>query len=191
MSKITTHTQDAINRFAQQYKEKQSWVDLLTPIVDQIQELEDAFFEVLDERNVFTAIGEQLDLMGDTVGEPRAARNDTDYRAGIILRIGINVSNGTPEQLIVIYLALTGGAFVDAFDLFPATFLMQLGGLVPVGQESLIATELEKASPAGVRLELNQFDPADVFAFFDDPIGDTFSDTGAPSTGGTFASVVI
>lgn len=56
--------------------------------------------ELIDERRLNTAKGVQLDQIGNLVGELRLSRNDEDYLLGIKLRIAINTSDGTVEDII-------------------------------------------------------------------------------------------
>ena len=188
---ITDHSDKAIARLAQQFKEDGNLEDLIRGLVDEVQELEGVFIDIRDDRWLHNATGEQLDLLGDVVGETRQARDDDDYRTAIYLRIAINISEGTPEQLISILTALAGAIRVDLAEYYPAVVVLQSAGLVPDGQEFFIAVEMQRAAAAGVKLTIHDFDPADVFGFLDDSEALGFGDTGDSEIGGDFASVVI
>lgn len=71
-------------------------------------DLEDLSENLLLQRSVDTAIGVQLDQVGLLVGEVRNGRSDEDFRQAIKLRIAINTSRGTVEDIIQVINLLYG-----------------------------------------------------------------------------------
>ncbi len=77
---------------------------LIAIYISQIQELEQVFFQLINERTLAAAAGVQLAGIGSIVGEERNGRNDTVYRRAIEARILINLSNGTLEDVLAVVL---------------------------------------------------------------------------------------
>jgi hypothetical protein len=75
---------------------------LLAVIISPAQDIEDALQQLKTERWVDTAVGDQLDIIGRIVGQPREGRVDDDYRRFIRARIATNNSDGTFEDLITV-----------------------------------------------------------------------------------------
>ena len=70
---------------------------------DQVQELENAVFDIYNLRDLDVATGETLDYIGGLVGQPRPAGmigDDVAYLALIRGKIQINSSSGEPDRLI-------------------------------------------------------------------------------------------
>jgi hypothetical protein len=96
---------------------------LIAIYIQQIQELETMWFELINERTMDTAVGVQLDGLGDIVGEERFGRNDDDYRVAIKGRIRLNLSNGTAEDIVAVIRSQLGEYTVElSEDSFPAHF---------------------------------------------------------------------
>lgn len=136
-------------RLLHQYKGKPKIEGVLDAFSFQFDDLEDAWFELLDERSLDTSIGQQLDNLGNIVGEPRDGRNDTDYRRAIQVRIRINNSSGTPEDLIDIAETATIGTDVRYFEHYPASYFISTDGTeIP----NNIVQDFIDASPATVNI---------------------------------------
>jgi hypothetical protein len=75
---------------------------LITALVGPGQSVEDALQQLYSERRVDTAIGEQLDVLGRLVGQPRNGMVDDDYRRMIRARISVNRSKGTIADAITV-----------------------------------------------------------------------------------------
>jgi hypothetical protein len=116
---------------------------------DEVQELEDALFQLLMQRDIETAVGVQLNGLGDTVGESRMGKGDDAYRFAIKVRIAKNNMSGTPEQMISFLKLLTGGTLIDYAEIYPAkvSFFVSDGEDVP-GLQDL----MQSAAPAGVKV---------------------------------------
>ncbi len=84
---------------------------LQSSIVAEVQELEDAAWQVMLARMPDYAEGVQLDVLGRVVGQRREGLSDTAYRAHIKARIRINRSFGTPEDIIEVIKLVETAAF--------------------------------------------------------------------------------
>lgn len=72
----------------------------VTAFLDEITDLDTLTNSLYTERTIDSAVGVQLDQIGYLVGEYRQGRSDEDFRLGIKLRIAINNSSGTVEDII-------------------------------------------------------------------------------------------
>jgi hypothetical protein len=133
ITQITDHVQQALNRLLYQYKGKANIAALLTALVEPIQELEDAIFDVNSGRQFFNgsaypASGAQLDGIGAIVGVARNGLEDAEYLVFIIGTIVVNNSDGTiPTLLNVVNIFFEPDLFL-AFDMYPAEFNVELAG---------------------------------------------------------------
>ena len=125
ISQTTAHVTEALDNLLQQFKDKPNLQALLTSYVDQIQDLEDAFYGLMTGQWLDNAEGAQLDRTGDIIGEDRQGRYDEDYRLALRARIKINLCEGTPEEIIDIFLLLTESA-VELKEYYPAAFVLTI-----------------------------------------------------------------
>lgn len=72
----------------------------LTAIGGSIQSFETAAQQVLTQRTIDTAVGQQLDEIGFLVGEPRSGLDDDTYRRRVRARISVHRSNGLVSDII-------------------------------------------------------------------------------------------
>lgn len=190
---ITTHVVDAKNRLLQQYKGKASIEALVEANAEQVQVLESVFKDLNDNRSIETAVGVQLDLLGDILGIDRNGLSDDDYRARLKIKIVQNISNGEPERLITVYRFLVGASQIQYQEHYPAGLAMMADADITPGQETLIYREIQNISPAGVRVDyIGCYDAADSFSFAGsngplDLVGaDGFGDSTDLGVGGMF-----
>lgn len=71
-------------------------------MLNRLQELEDAAIFLLSCMSIAGAFGDLLTKLGAIVGEPRLGRTDADYRAGIRLKIRVNLSSGRATDIIAV-----------------------------------------------------------------------------------------
>ncbi len=112
----TNHTEEALANLVEQFKGRAILTEFLTVFVDQIQELEDVYFQIFENRTIDTAVGEQLDGLGEIIGEDREGRDDDEYRLALRVRILLNKCSGSPEQIIEIMSLATGGRTVHLVE---------------------------------------------------------------------------
>jgi hypothetical protein len=152
--KITDHTSEALARLLQQYKNKPNIRKLLEVYLDQIQEIETMFCQLLEETNVFDAIGAQLDGIGEIVVQPRNGLSDDQYRIRIFVKIGKNVSEGEVNRVGSVFKILTQSAYVHLIVLNDAE--IQLQGTETIGttreEVNFIFSNMQEVVAAGVRI---------------------------------------
>lgn len=155
---VPNHATDGLSQLIAQYQESErlKWVIGLPLCVLNAAEISayDLLTKVYD---VDAAEGVQLDILGDIVGESRSGRTDKAFRRAIKVRVAVNKSNGTAEELInicVLYtdIPLLGIDKVAISDFGVAAIKMVLSfffddvpGLFNI---------LKQARPAGVQLNL-------------------------------------
>jgi hypothetical protein len=102
ITQITTHTADALARLPQQFQDKPKLAALISALVDPVQDLENAWWQLLVERAIGVAVGTQLDSIGVIVGQDRIGLSDDDYRRYLRARIAVNRSSGVDDDLIIV-----------------------------------------------------------------------------------------
>lgn len=131
-----------INRLLEQFKNKPSIEGMLRSYLLSVNDLEDLYFQLLDERSVYTAVGVQLDLVGALVNEPRKGKSDDDYRLAILLRIGLNNSEGTPNDTLSILANASQATSVKIWEHFPASSVYYINKpektVLPAGEDLIV-----------------------------------------------------
>ena len=139
---------------------------ILEVYLDQIQDVEDAAFEVLLDTILDNAVGEQLDGIGRVVVLAREGFADNTYRERLRAKIIINRASGTIPQIIEIISLLSGlDVQVELQEFFPAAIHVIAVDIIATGLGFGIAPLLQVAKLGGVRaiFIFHQTDP--VFAF--------------------------
>ncbi len=190
-TQINDHEVAALERLLEQYKQSDNLKGILNSFNKQIQEIEDAMFGLFGKLDIMTISGDQLDRIGDIVGQTRLGTNDETYRLLIYARIGINNSTGTTEEIINIFTLITQSTIVDLKDLQPAAIQISGNGVVDSGFETFVKQSIQQALVAGVSLDnMVIFDDTESFMFADEDGGTTppggfgFDDEDAPGDGG-------
>lgn len=115
---------ESISRLTQYFKDKENVPKLIEILGEKIQELSNDIWSVFLNRRLANAIGAQLDVLGEIVGEPRGGRQDGVYRLAIKVKIAINNSDGTPETVINVFKLLTGATQVFYQPSYPASVIL-------------------------------------------------------------------
>ena len=196
----TDHEELAVSRFLDQFKDSVKVKALAESYAAQIQDLEDATFEVILERVLDNAVGVQLTTIGAIVGQPRTTSNDDHYKMAIRARIAINVSESTPEDLILItilLLAIEEQSFKIVEEPPCQARIVVIDPINPtLADPYLMQDLLDGADPAASRLLLDWTEQARTLGFvFKDQAGGTvvgggFGDAALGATAsGDFTSV--
>lgn len=172
------------------YKSLVNVPGIVTALAQGDQALEDTLQDMLSKRNILTAVGAQLDGVGELVGQARGGMLDDQYRVVIFAKIAANNSNGTGEDLIAIYAALMQTTVVILTEVFPATVILQAENPVPIGALGDIKNAMNAVKAGGINLLLQE-DMGPFFSFAEDPDPGTagWGDSTDPSVGGIFSSL--
>lgn len=153
LEQTADHVEQALSSLLSQYRERPVLEGWLSAFVDQIQELEDAFFELLLQRFLSTATGAQLDVIGRIVGRARNALGDGDYRILLSAWIRANRSDGTGDDVLdVVELALQG-ANLTFTPFYPASFVVWVDEAM-TADPATVALLIARARLAGVNAQL-------------------------------------
>lgn len=151
----------ALALLASQFKDSPSGIysnmqKFIIAMTEPFQTLEDASNQLRTQRNIYDAVGVQLDGLGEILGLPRNdGESDSDYRERLLFQPFINKSNGTPEEVIQILQFITGATKVRYIDIYPAAYEMITDGIqsmsLPNNNPEDIVLALADASPTGVQ----------------------------------------
>jgi len=158
----TQHRQQARDLVIEQFKRSQRFNDWLGVYVDQIQDIEDALWDLYTKRGVDTAEGAQLDVLGVIVGQPRNGLDDTDYRTRIKVRIRLNRASGIADDIYDVFGLMLGNQIgaVSLQEAYPAGLIVQMNEYVDTSP-AVLAEILREARGAGIDTSLVWLPSAD------------------------------
>lgn len=183
--KIDNYAERLKSLLLHQFQDKETFLGFVDGFAISAQDLEDELFRFFNELSLNEAIGQQLDGIGEILGEPRLARNDDDYRAFLSVRITINISRGEPETLISVLAAITESTFVLLTEVFPARVEMFFNGAtIPAN----LIDNMKLVKPAGVQLVLISNPTGTPFVFAGDASGEGLNEFGL-DLGGSLAEI--
>lgn len=133
---------------------------LIAALPNQLSILELVLDQLKNERSIDTAIGIQLDKVGEIVGESRQGRDDDTYRQFIRFRVFVNISKGRPSDLSYATRFATQADDVQYIEFFPALVVMFSDGYAA---NKATPQLLQDVSPAAI------FDVPLVVSFGDEP----------------------
>lgn len=151
------HKGEAERQLLWQFRDKPRILSVVRALVQQVQHLEDEWFNVLVSTILPTATGQALDQWGALVGELRGNLTlDAEYRRFIEARVMANYSGGTIEDLLAIWRKLTQSTDVRYAWLGEAAFTLYCLRSSPMRDDyrGRVARMIADAKPAGVTMEL-------------------------------------
>lgn len=196
--KNEAHTTEGQSHLLYQFRDAQRINDFVSAFLDQIQEIENAVWQLYVLRSLSTAEGVQLDGLGDLVGEHRNDRTDAAYRLSIQVRILVNRSDGQMEQLIAIAVLFLGEpVVVQTSEYYPAVVYIEIRSDIGTADPFELFSLLKLARAAGVALHMVYTYSAETGTFEFDAdttlgadINLGFGSTTDSSWGGDLASVL-
>lgn len=187
---ITDHKEQALARLREQYNNKPQILALINSWNGQIQELEEIIYGLSTSRSINTAVGYQLDLLGELLGKQRDGRSDADYRIVLLAKVAQNISRGTPEDAIGVFKILTSSNTVQLSDGAHAEIYLLADHPLTQDEINTILREMDSVVPAGVRINaLGSFDPDDSFAYAGTDIAKGFGSLYDLTKGGKLATI--
>ena len=128
--------------------ERTNFQKLLYGLIVPVQEINTIEQQLLTERWLSTAIGIQLDLLGDILGLTRlSGESDDDYRERLYFQVFVNSSKGTPEEMIRMIQFFTQGTEITYQEIYPAYFDIQTNGTNFPDNPSDLVDALHQAAP--------------------------------------------
>lgn len=149
--RFLNHANALVLKYAMPFWGKPKWAALGAGIGFEIQELENAIFDVIESRWLVNATGPRLRTLAKIVGQPTLAYDDTTLRKLISVRIRVNRSEGRWDDLVRIVL-LWGVASFELSNAFPAGLRLELQDTAT--DSALLAQTIKPAVAAGVRLTI-------------------------------------
>jgi len=200
---IQTHIEDSLGRLLDQFKGADNVNGVLTVLAQRAQSIEEAINTVESGRRLANAVGQQLDGIGEIVGQPRNGQDDPLYRIFIMGAIAKNNSNGALGSVTEIAQALFQAAAIfvqtpnsPGYDRFSALAQVSLGIGSPVTDLAYmpaIQSIIQAAMPAAVALsDIVLFDASGAFSMAGPQAWVRgFGSLDDPSVGGAFASLLF
>lgn len=150
----------------EQYKAKPRIDSLLCILLDEVQAIDVAGFDLHVHRGLDSAYGAQLDGLGALVGRSRGGLDDPNYRARIRVQILVNKSSGRWPELMQIMAILFPDGDVEFRAYWPASVIVRLHQALDL-DPSVVAQILRDAASAGVRILFvySLVEPASTFRF--------------------------
>ena len=152
-TKITTHVEDAKKRLLYQYNDSVKLKDLIDSLFgNQIQDLENALWELKDRLNIDASSGIQLDKIGAIVGQERLGFQDQIYRLFIKARIGKNTSESEIEKIITVWKLMSQSTVVHLVEGFPAELYLYYNVPLPEYLVTYTFELIQKVCGAGISI---------------------------------------
>ncbi len=185
------HVVEGLTFLMEQYKEHPKIAAFLTAFLERIQEIEYVIWDLVSLKDLDTAEGVQLDLIGRIVNRAREGRDDDTYRLWLRAQVLINRSSGTPEEMMTLARLVTRADVdeVNIVDWYPARFAIYVAQPLTDEEAAILLELLLLGKDAGVAVFLEYATSEESFVFEGgDGLG--FGDSTDSSVGGTFAGVV-
>jgi hypothetical protein len=147
---VTLHRNKAASRTTEFWRADPIFCALRDIIADEIQEWENAMWEIVASNDIDRAFGASLDKLGRIVNEAREHRTDPAYRVRIIARGVILRSHGRTTDLLHMLTLIDPSAFTIT-DTPPAAFVVTMAD-APTGYASRneFASLISQCRAAGV-----------------------------------------
>lgn len=162
------HVEQGLDRLLERFKGRPKLEALLRVLLARVQHLDDVIWDLYVGFWIDTAIGAQLDALGNIVGEPRLGRADALYRLYIRARIRINRANGkVSDTLQVARLIIEPTATLEYIPEYPAAYRVRVTGTMVSAAN--IERILVQVKPAGVGLTTEVIASLDFAFIWDTP----------------------
>ena len=181
-------TDKGLGRLAYQYKESDNFKTFISSFLAEFEELETARLQLLNERWLDTAVGVQLDGIGEIVGQRRPdGASDALYLLYIRARIVQNRTAQTAEETLELISFMLGGSAVRYFLFGYLTPAYEIYRELTAIEEQVL-DDLPLLLGIGTAYFVIASD-TDTFGFSDDPTAKGFGD-GTGTVGGIFARIL-
>jgi hypothetical protein len=154
-TKVDTVTVDGLELLLEQFQGSEKLRALLSSYLGRIQDLEDAAWPILGERNIDNATGHRLDGLGQIFNLARGGRNDTNYRLALKAEMAIQRSTGVAEDLLAIaeWLIQMTPPDYELVEYFPKSVYLRPVDFFLAAQDPLfITSSLKRSVSAGTQM---------------------------------------
>lgn len=146
------HADEGVAKLIAQLRGKPRLEGLLRSYLDQIQDLEDFYFDLYVLRSVDSAEDQQLDDLGDLVGQKRNGMQDDEYRLFVKARILANKSKGYNPTLLKIIRILNATTPIKMREYYPKAVVYEV--FAPDANPMITSRDLlQRAKASGVNLD--------------------------------------
>lgn len=161
---LINHTQVAIDDLPSQWGDKYL-VDIESPdtkvqglvqsLIQPLDEIEQKAFDVKVSYNINTAVGVQLDVIGELLNFPRLGWTDGEYRNLLLNKVSAGNGSGTVDQIQNLLQNLTDFSETDLWEHFPLGYIVS----VKSWPDYTLGQFIKDATVAGVDGGYIGFDP--------------------------------
>lgn len=201
VEKINDHVIQALNRLAQQYKNQPRITGFYTAIIKQIQDLENAIYDLNSGRQLWDgtttpAVGEQLDKLGELVGISRNGLTDQQYVLFLFGKIGENFSDTTITTVETVAGYLFETQVVLLYEEYPAGVGIEvIGSQLPPSLNNVAIGLIQATLGAGIKIRFFAISNTLNTFRFDGPgiVGaiNGFGDVNDPDVGGVYIGLIL
>jgi hypothetical protein len=204
VQEINNHVAQALARLLQQYVNRPRIASIISSLVQQIQNLENAAYSINQGRQLFDgttypAVGEQLDELGTLVNVSRNGLPDSEYLVFILGTIAEDYSDGTRAAVTNIINTFFMQSMLITMDNYPAEFDFEVAGsMLDPSLLPAVVNIIQNSLGGGIKLGfIATIDPTNGFTFSDalnqitPRPGNGFDDATAPGGGGVWASAIF
>lgn len=152
---------DYLDLITSQHRTKPKYISMLRKVFQMYIDLASSFEDINFRINIETAEGDQLDKIGEYVGQSRNLNaelvgasnvlNDEDYRFLLKSKVTQNKWNGTIEQLYEIWQLMFPDISLVVYDNQDMTCSLFISGTMSNIQTQLFALNLLVPKPCGVK----------------------------------------
>lgn len=173
---VVEHESSGNEKLLSQYKDSPIFGVLLDTFTSKLNEFEEQVTKFKTELTINTAVGVNLDLIGDILNSPTRPVDDERFREVLFGLVAAYNSEGRASDLLTIIRKLI---VADEYLIFdgpnPATFQIILTGAVIPADPSLVISLIDLSKSLGVKFDGLTINPAGflpIFAFESDGDGD-------------------
>ncbi len=146
------HAERMVNRLIEIFRKPRNSAYLRYGPGAQIQEIEDVLWDIYQSFDLETAENTALDFLGAVVGELRRGRDDTAYRTAINVRLLVNRSNGSIEEMLAILVLADPSLVMSLREYWPASLVFRWQSAFTALSSADMYYLVRQAKPAGVML---------------------------------------
>jgi hypothetical protein len=152
--KITDHVDRMKVRLTELFASGDLWNALVEMVVGEVQDIEDAAFDLLTFRHIDDAYGALLDQWGSLLNEEREGLEDNDYRAVLRARLIADLSMARRDDFVRLLQEVTGSENITIETINPLALRIAYDVSTPSSdaKRARIARLLVLTKAAGYRL---------------------------------------
>lgn len=176
VTRIDNHIEIARDNLLAQYKDAPNLGSILDSFIKQVQDLENASWDLFEGRWVDSAQGQTLDDFGTIVGQERLGFDDDFYKILLYAKIGENVSQGETTRVVDVYKIITRATRAELQEHYPAGVMLLSDGEINPITANFIWERLQRVVGAGIRVDfIGQFPKLNPFGFVGAPEAQGFN----------------